>query len=435
MEEIDYNSKILNFLAMTETGDQETATKYLEEAKWDETTAVNNFFNKIKINSLNNNLINDMNSTSDSINNMLSPTNRSTISLTPLNNMENTRKINNKKKNRLCKIILGFIKIFFDCCPDRREISKNEEKKIFQILPNITDDFIKFGQSIKKKIGIIIFYTANNVQFLKNFLGQLSRTTMLMNMLKQNYIIYPLLANTNEGYKIQEIVRDTTLVFPSFAFCYNSSNNKNEINTNYILERNNIIQILESETITIKIFHDTIKALSNKYNINKKKNLNNEFDRSFGPLTDAEILNQQKYDMEELEREVQKKEEELEKEKKKEEKRKKEEEIKMKEIVDKAEEAKAKIVDEPNEDDPNSTIICFRYPDGEKTKNRRFLKSNTIQNLYDYITSLGQEIYTENENNHFSLYQPFPPKKYDIMENTLEKEGLFPNAVIQIREE
>jgi len=131
----------------------------------------------------------------------------------------------------------------------------------------------------------------------------------------------------------------------------------------------------------------------------------------------------------------QKKEEELEKEKKKEEKRKKEEEIKMKEIVDKAEEAKAKIVDEPNEDDPNSTIICFRYPDGEKTKNRRFLKSNTIQNLYDYITSLGQEIYTENENNHFSLYQPFPPKKYDIMENTLEKEGLFPNAVIQIREE
>ena len=39
------------------------------------------------------------------------------------------------------------------------------------------------------------------------------------------------------------------------------------------------------------------------------------------------------------------------------------------------------------------------------------------------------------ENNRFSLYQPFPPKKYDNMENTLEKEGLFPNAIIQIREE
>ena len=41
---------------------------------------------------------------------------------------------------------------------------------------------------------------------------------------------------------------------------------------------------------------------------------------------------------------------------------------------------------------------------------------------------------TEKENNHFSLYQGFPPKKYDVMENSLEKEGLTPNAVIQIRE-
>ena len=46
-----------------------------------------------------------------------------------------------------------------------------------------------------------------------------------------------------------------------------------------------------------------------------------------------------------------------------------------------------------------------------------------------------QSIYSETENNKFSLYQPFPPKKYDIMDNTLEKEGLFPNAVIQIRED
>ena len=34
-----------------------------------------------------------------------------------------------------------------------------------------------------------------------------------------------------------------------------------------------------------------------------------------------------------------------------------------------------------------------------------------------------------------STIQPFPPKKYDNMENTLENEGLFPNAVIQIKEE
>ena len=92
-------------------------------------------------------------------------------------------------------------------------------------------------------------------------------------------------------------------------------------------------------------------------------------------------------------------------------------------------------MEEPPIDDPNATTICFRYPDGENRKDRRFLKTHKIQNLYDYVTSLGKEIYTEEENNSFSLYQPFPPKKYEEMENTLEKEGLFPNAVIQIREE
>ena len=53
-----------------------------------------------------------------------------------------------------------------------------------------------------------------------------------------------------------------------------------------------------------------------------------------------------------------------------------------------------KIVEEPDKDNPEATTICFRYPDGEKTKNRRFLKSHKIQNLYDYVTSLGEEIYT-----------------------------------------
>ena len=89
-----------------------------------------------------------------------------------------------------------------------------------------------------------------------------------------------------------------------------------------------------------------------------------------------------------------------------------EEEKKLKEIEKKAKEAERKILDEPQEGNPDVTTICFRYPDGEKIKNRRFLKSNKIQNLYDYVTSLGSDIYSEEGNSSFSLYQPFPPKKY-----------------------
>ena len=141
-------------------------------------------------------------------------------------------------------------------------------------------------------------------------------------------------------------------------------------------------------------------------------------------LTDAEILEKQKNDMMALENQVVKNEEE-----------KKVEEEKLKEIDFRAEQAKNKIGEEPDAGNEDSTTLCFRYPDGEKRIERRFFFFFQIRNLYDYVESLGREIYTEEGNNTFSLYQPFPPKKYDNMENTLEKEGLFPNAIIQIREE
>ena len=51
------------------------------------------------------------------------------------------------------------------------------------------------------------------------------------------------------------------------------------------------------------------------------------------------------------------------------------------------------------------------------------------------MASLGEEIYTEKQYQNFSLHQPFPPKKYDNMEFTLEQEGLYPNALVQIKEE
>ena len=47
---IENDTKVLDFMAMTETGDPEVAKKYLESAKWDVTTAVNNFFGQINVN-------------------------------------------------------------------------------------------------------------------------------------------------------------------------------------------------------------------------------------------------------------------------------------------------------------------------------------------------------------------------------------------------
>ena len=423
--EIEHNSKVLNFMAMTETGDPEVATKFLEAANWDETTAVNYFFSKIKVgNNFNNNEnIREQININNENNNIL---NRNLINNDHNNNIIN----NNDQENEgfISRWILSPIMAILGACKETREVSLEEEEKLFHLLPNKINDSHRFCQLIQRKIGIIIFYTANSVPFLNRFINQLSRNSTLINELKNNFFVYPLLANTNEGYKLQNIISDNQMTYPSFIFCFNNSNNRRGDFRDNIFSRNYVINILEGESITLEVFNNTLIDCSERIGFESRGN-------NIGGLTDAEVLEQQKKDMENLEIQAQKREEELRKQKMYEQKKKLEEELKIKEIENKAKEAKRKIVDEPDINNPNATTICFRYPDGEKRKDRRFLKNHTIQNLYDFVTSLGREIYTEEDNNDFSLFQPFPPKKYEQMENTLEQEGLFPNAVIQIREE
>ena len=436
MEEIDYSSKIFNFLAMTETNDEEAAMNYLEQNDWDETKAVNKFYSDIDKNQTNNELINESNN--------INITNRSKVQLINENNINNDININ--EQNRESFIYKYFVKLpyqfILNCCSENREVSKEDEKKLFRFFPNLVDDFLEFCHLIKKKIGIIIFYSGKNIIFLKTLISYISRSTNNMNIMKQYFVVFPILANTRDSYKIQDLIIDNSdnnidIILPSFIFCYNRSNNKNSY-LNPILNKNHIIYKLEGESTTVDSFYEAIKETS-KYietrNNNLISNSLNSLDKSFGLLTDGEILTHQKYEMEELERKVQLDEEKQKQEEIEQENNKKKEELIEKEIQEKAKEASKKVLEEPNSEDPDSTTICFRYPDGEKSINRRFLKSHRIQNLYDYVESLGEEIYTEKENNKFSLYQPFPPKKYDNMENTLEMENLFPNAVIQIREE
>ena len=415
---IEKDTKVLDFMAMTETGDPEVAKQYLETSQWDVTSAVNNFFSRINVNNnipRNNIIINNNNLLNTNLNN------------NNHNNNENEEGFFNKY---VISPLSGLFNAIIGSCKEKREIEKDEEERIFHFLPNKIQDSYKFCQLITRRIGIIIFYTGNNVQFLNNFVTQVSRNSMIMNLLRQYFIIYPLLANTNDGYKIQNAVSDSQLIFPSFVFCFNRAFNQNrEGYTHYIFDRTFVINILEGNSVNLESFNKALKDCTDQFGIGYSNN------NEFVPMSDGDVLQQQKNEMEELEKQARIKEEQTKKEKIREQNEKIEEEKKLKEIEKKAKEAKRKIIDEPQEGNPDSTTICFRYPDGEKVKNRRFLKSHKIQNLYDYIASLGKEIYSEEGNSGFSLYQPFPPKKYTNMENTLEQEGLFPNAVIQIREE
>lgn len=86
---------------------------------------------------------------------------------------------------------------------------------------------------------------------------------------------------------------------------------------------------------------------------------------------------------------------------------------------------------EPSADNPESTQIIFRYPDMSSRCERRFLKSDKVRLLYDFVDSLGSDIFVESDK--YDLIQPFPYKCYNEMDKTLEEEKLL-NAVLQIRE-
>ena len=151
-------------------------------------------------------------------------------------------------------------------------------------------------------------------------------------------------------------------------------------------------------------------------------------------MSDGEVLKKQEEEMKNLER---KEEEKVRKKRQEEEMKKLEEEKRKREEIEeknKIENILKQLPQEPSDDDPNKCTIMFRFPDGEKTVQRKFLKSDKVSLLYTYVKSLGREIYTENNENSFSLVQPFPFKNYnELQDNTLEQEGLFPNAVLQIR--
>ena len=222
----------------------------------------------------------------------------------------------------------------------------------------------------------------------------------------------------------------------------NDNNNKNII-------KNNNSQINPSKPKKEYIpdyrdyeFDDNNQINSNDFNLNQHQNKFqfpsfSDFNLNMNEpnLSDREIRNYQDNEMKQLERMEQEKEK---KERKEKEEKRKEEEAKKKreEKLKEDKEIFSKLIPpEPDDDNPDKCIIIFRLPDGEKNIQRKFLKSDKISVLYDYVRSLGKEIYSEEEYNNFSIIQSFPFKNFENkINNTLEQEGLFPNAVLQIKE-
>ena len=206
--------------------------------------------------------------------------------------------------------------------------------------------------------------------------------------------------------------------------------NNNNINSDYKFEKqeNNDFN-KDNENISNN--KDNIQnILNNSNNIlnNSKENVMRLSDSIYN-LSDGQILAKREQEMRKLEK--------IQEEKEKEEKRKQEEENKkIKKYEKESEIAKMVLAPEPDDNNPDTCHIRFRLPDGEKFLERKFLKSDKISVLYNYIKSIGRDIFMEPDANDFNIISlGFPQKNLENVKNsTLEKEGLYPNSLLQIQE-
>ena len=362
----------------------------------------------------------------------------------------------------------------------------------------VAQTFDSFLKSLKDHSGVIILLNSNKFNEVKNHMRKIIDNE-LSNQIVRNSVLFPIMMDSLIGnqlvnllscfnfpsyiickYKNQSDINiigrmegsfSTTFLIDKILQAFPDSKTDLKQSMRQSLKRsilsnsmNNIMQNNNNEGNLINnndhnYYNDAFLGTSNEFNqfieslgksnindnLNNNQNLNDNLNNSnnnninikdsIAGLSDAQIYEKREKEMKELERQHEEKMKKEEEEKK----RKIDEENKIKkrneEYQKEAEISKQLLPDEPDENNPNACKIVLRYPIGEKSIERRFLKTDKIEDLYILVKSKGREIFFEQESNDFTLTFGFPPKNLENYKSrTLEEEGLFPNAIIQIRE-
>lgn len=90
-----------------------------------------------------------------------------------------------------------------------------------------------------------------------------------------------------------------------------------------------------------------------------------------------------------------------------------------------------KLPEEPSDKDSNACQIVFRMPVTGDRVTRRFMKTDLVLSLYDFVDSLGPEkLQLENANNGYLIMQSMPKKVFTIKTVSLAEVGLHPRAML-----
>ena len=241
--------------------------------------------------------------------------------------------------------------------------------------------------------------------------------------------------NDNLKYEInipnkENFFLGNSIEIPNLFGVYNNNNfNNNNYKQDKIIENSPNNKIIKESKNNEKEKNVLDNKINNMNNINEN---DMKLRDSIYNLSDGQILAKREQEMRKLE----KMQEEKERKEKEEQKKKEEEELQIKKYEKEAEIAKLILAPEPDDNNPDTCHIKFRLPDGEKVMERKFLKTDSISVLYDYVKSIGREIFMEPDATDFDIISiGFPPKNLQNLKNsTLEKEGLYPNSILQIEE-
>ena len=447
--------KINNFKSITGTNDNSLAEKYLIRTDWDEEKAIQLYFEDSE---KNNNNKNNNNKNNNNIN----------------NNINNKDKPIKGKFNFKITEALNKIKEV-DILNDKDSfygLVKFLEQKFY-----VSQNFSDFFSSLKKAAGLIIIFSKEKIIEVRNNMIRATNNALCADILKST-TIFPVMKDTQACNELIKQIKPKD--YPVYLFCkYNSSQmmtiyevveKKFRLNDviNYLLDcfpDNDVKQSLyntinasivdfrnkknkekeddfsgdekEVNTLINKLQNDikicnTIFRRDNTFddylanynannenqnnqikkenNDNNNKTGNNRFQNLFDNDVSSQIFSNDK-DQEENILNIP---------------------ISTKEKLEKKEDI---IPEEPDENDPNSCKITFRYPYDEKHKQRRFNKTDKIEVLYNYVKSLGREIFSKPNFQTFELIYGFPPLNFENKKNqTLEEEGLFPSSTINIIE-
>lgn len=286
---------------------------------------------------------------------------------------------------------------------------------------------------------MILYQNDKDIETIYNTMFQLLEREEILEILNVNYSFVVINYNNQEIMDLLKSQGISSFISPITLFVHDSlglfSNNKGLV----------LKQLdgcwLEIETLCQYI----VECLNNLDSSSGNKNpyIDNDVNLKFGIsddnlLSNVELLEKQKRQLEEMEKqayeqEMKKNEEERKKQELRLEKEKSLLRLKKKISMDRKnkEEIRKQLRDEPPTDEKNAAFIKFRLPDGS-IKERKFMKTWKIEELYKFINSLDNVLVEEETD--YDLITPFPNKVYDDYEKTIEEEGLYPNSMLQVRE-